>query len=81
MKSVPKGRFGPEMDAYNEHVHQENVRKGIREYENTFAPNVRNKYLAIGAIIAGLKQSAFRLDDLPPDVRKEVGEELKRREK
>lgn len=51
-----------------------------RVFENTFAPNVRNKRLPVGSIIVGLKQSAFRLDDLPPDVRKAVGEELRRRD-
>jgi len=56
-------------------------REGRGIFKNTLAPNVVNDYLSVGTIINGLKQSAFRFDDLPPRVRRAVNDELKRREK
>jgi len=56
-------------------------KEGPGVFKNTFAPNVVNDYLSVGTIINGLKRGAFRLDALPPDVRRAVSEELERREK
>ena len=48
-------------------------------FKNTFAPRCDNEYLMVHDVITGLKFGAFCLDDLPPEVRDAVREELERR--
>jgi len=49
-------------------------------FKNTFAPRCDNEYLRVHDVITGLKFGAFRLGDLPQEVRDAVREELARRD-
>lgn len=55
--------------------------KQERVFKNTFAPACENHELSVSDIIAGLGFGAFKYRALPPEVRKAVGEEMKRRTK
>lgn len=48
-------------------------------FKNTFAPACKNRELDVNDIIAGLGFGAFKYRTLPPEVRKAVDEEMKRR--
>lgn len=48
-------------------------------FQNTFAPECENRDLGVGQIIVGLSFGAIKYKALPPDVRKAVDEEMRRR--
>jgi len=50
-------------------------------FENTFAPAVAHKRLAVREIMAGMSIGAIQPDSLPEDVLEALGAEIKRREK
>ncbi|MDD9813349.1 MAG: hypothetical protein OXU37_03645 [Thaumarchaeota archaeon] len=55
--------------------------KQERVFQNTFAPECENHELSVGQIIVGLGFGAFKYRKLPPEVRKAVDEEMRRRVK
>ncbi len=53
---------------------------GDQEFENTFAPDCRNRTLTVDQIITGLQVSAFHFDKLPKEIRDAVHERMKVRD-
>ena len=49
-----------------------------RMFENTFAPDVKNKTLSVHDVILGLKTTLLDFDDLPTHVQDAVDAELQR---
>lgn len=50
-----------------------------RVFQNTFAPGCENRDLGVGQIIVGLSFGAIKYRALPPEVRKAVDKEMRRR--
>jgi len=49
------------------------------EFENVFAPFVKEKFLNVEQILLGIRAGAILPESLPPDAQRAVGAELKRR--
>ncbi len=47
-------------------------------FENTFAPDAKNKILSVHDVILGLKATLLDFDDLPPHVQDAVNAELQK---
>lgn len=49
-------------------------------FENTFAPNSRNKEFTLSQIISGIKHGVIDFETLPSNVKEVVRKELKKRD-
>ncbi|NIP61673.1 MAG: hypothetical protein GWN01_10950 [Nitrosopumilaceae archaeon] len=49
-------------------------------FENTFAPNSRNKEFTLSQIISGIKHGVIDFDTLPHNIKEIVRKELKKRD-
>ena len=51
----------------------------IENIPNTFLPRCRNKKLSINALITFIRFGFCKIDDLPPEIKKPVLDEIKKR--